>query len=216
MNIGLLGGTFNPIHYGHLRLAEEVREAMGLDKVLFVPAFIPPHKPDEKITPAGKRLEMVRLAIRDNPGFESSDIEIKRGDRSYTVVTLRELKERGPKELSVSLIIGTDSFNDITTWCEYEEIFELSGLVVVERPGYPVKKIAEVVPEGLARKFRYERDNDSYVSSYGTAVTYLKTTLMEISSSGIRERVRAGLSIRYLLPGAVADYIEEEGLYRRP
>jgi len=214
MNIGLLGGTFNPIHYGHLRLAEEVREGMGLDKVLFVPANIPPHKPEEKITPAGKRLEMVRLAITGNPGFESSDMEIKRGDRSYTVTTLKELKAGGPEDLSISLIIGADSFNDITTWCEYEEIFELSGFVVVERPGYPIKKIAEVVPESMARKFHYDSNVDSYISSHGTSVTYLKPTLMVISSSNIRERVREGLSIRYLVPDAVADYIEKEGLYK--
>ncbi len=214
MHIGLLGGTFNPIHYGHLRPAEEVRESMGFDKVLFVPAFIPPHKPEEKITAAGKRLEMVRLAITGNPGFESSDMEIKRGDRSYTVATLRELKRKGPEDLSISLIIGADSFNDITTWCEYEEIFELSGFVVVERPGYPVKKITEVIPESMARKFRYDSDTGSYISSHGTSVTYLKTTLMEISSSNIRERVREGLSIRYLVPDAVADYIEKEGLYK--
>jgi len=214
--IALFGGTFNPIHYGHLRLAEEVREGLGFDLVVFVPAAIPPHKGGAEASTAQHRLEMTRIATEDNPGFEVSEMEIRRGGPSYTVETLRELKKNGYKgetDLATSLIIGGDSFNDITTWCEYEEILTLASLIVVERPQTPVKKIAEVLPERLARKYWYDSDSEAYQSDFGTSITYLTTTLMAISSSEIRERVREGLSIRYLLPREVAEYIMTKRLY---
>ena len=214
--LALFGGTFNPIHYGHLRLAEEVREGLGLDVVVFVPAAIPPHKGGKEAETARSRLEMTRMATSNNPGFEVSDMEIRRGGPSYTIETLRELEKdgyKGEKDLSLSLIIGGDSFNDITTWCEYEEILKLASLVVVERPHTPVKKVAEVLPESLARKYWYDRETESYQNDFGTSITYLTTTLMAISSSEIRERVRRGLSIRYLLPEEVAEYIMKNRLY---
>jgi len=213
MRIAVLGGTFNPIHYGHLRVAEEVSEGLGLDRVLFIPAFVPPHKPEEKITSAPARLEMTRLATVDNPAFEASDIEIRREGRSFTVETLRELRKDKGEGLSIDLIMGNDSFNDITTWCEYEELIRLAGFIVVPRPGYPLKKIAEVLPVELARKFWYDPDTGSYLNSFGTGVRYFDATRLEISSSDIRERVREGLSVRYLMPGAVIEYIREKGLY---
>lgn len=214
MKMAIMGGTFNPIHFGHLRIAEETREAYRLDRVAFIPAFSPPHKPDETITEPGARLEMTRLATAENPGFEVSEIEISRGGSSYTVETLRELHARHPKGLSVSLIVGNDSFNDITTWCNYEEIFALASFIVVPRPGYPVKKVAEALPVELARKFWYDSDTGRYANSFGTTVSYFETTLFGISSSDIRRRVAEGRSIRYLVPPAVEEYIREKGLYR--
>jgi len=209
--IALFGGTFNPVHYGHLRLAEEVREGLDFDRVIFVPAAIPPHKGAAKTLSAKKRLEMTGLAIKGNRGFELSDVEIRRGGPSFTVDTLRNL--HGDKDISISLIIGADSFNDITTWCEYEEILTLASLVVVERPHTPVKKVAEVLPERLARKYSYDIETASYIHDCGTSITYLGVTLMDISSSEIRQRVRDGASIRYLLPPEVAGYIMENRLY---
>lgn len=212
--LALFGGTFNPIHYGHLRLAEEVREYLGFDRVVFVPAASPPHKPDEFITDPKVRYEMVSIAISGNPGFEVSDVEIKRGGRSFTIDTIREIRARGPEDLSLSLIVGNDSFNDITTWCEYEEIIKLSSFVVVPRPGYPVKKVAEALPVELARKFWYDSSTESYVNSYGTSVVYLATTLFDISSSDIRDRVKEGRSLRYLMPPDVEEFVRKKGLYR--
>lgn len=212
--IAIFGGTFNPIHLGHLRVAEEVRETLGLDKVVFVPAYIPPHKVEDALMPASMRTEMIRLAISGNPGFELSDIEIKRGGRSFTIDTVRELKSKDP-DLSVSLIIGNDSFNDITTWCEYEDLFRLASFIVVHRPGYAIKKPAEVLPVELARKFWYDSDSERFVNSYGTTITYVPTTLYEISSSDIRRKAACGLSIRYLVPEALERYIIEKGLYRK-
>ncbi len=212
MHIAVLGGTFNPIHFGHLRAAEEVAEGLGLDKVIFMPSSTPPHKPGETIPGAGLRLEMIKIAIRSNPRFEVSDIEIRRGGRSYTFETVKELK--AGKELKVSLIVGADSFNEITSWCEYEELLKTASFIVVPRPGYPVKKVAEVLPVELARKFWYDADTEAYVNSFGSSVTYFNTTPMDISSSGIREIIGQGGSVRYLLDDAVGEFILKEGLYK--
>src|SRR3989339_2139610 len=130
MRIAIMGGTFNTIHFGHLRIAEEVRETFGLDKALFIPTYQPPHKDDDSLISPEHRLLMVRLATKDNPFFETSDIEIKRGGRSYSIVTLKELHEKFPKT-DFSFIVGTDSFNDITTWCKYEELFKLTNFIVI-------------------------------------------------------------------------------------
>lgn len=212
MRIAIIGGTFNPIHYGHLRIAEEAREALSLDKVIFMPANIAPHK-TESPAPTDARLEMIRLSIAGNPSFELSDIEIKRGGRSFTIDTLRALKQKDGS-LDISLIIGNDSFNDITTWCEYESIFESASFIVVERPGYPVKKPGEVLPVELARKFWYDADKGKFLNSFGTTLTYLTTTLLDIASSDVREKVKQGASVRYLLPDPVIEYILKTGLYK--
>ncbi len=215
MRLAVIGGTFNPIHYGHLRAAEEVREALGVDRVLFMPACMPPHKADESGVDPLARFEMTRLAVEDNPGFEVSDMEIKRGGKSYTVDTVRALKSGGGADMRVFLVIGSDSFNDITTWCEYEELLRTASFVVVSRPGYPVKTPGEALPVELARKFWYDSNAGSFTDSDGNTITYLPTTLFDISSSGIRSKVREGRSIRYLLPGRVEEYIRANGLYRQ-
>ncbi|MBI5286733.1 MAG: nicotinate-nucleotide adenylyltransferase [Deltaproteobacteria bacterium] len=213
MHIAILGGTFNPIHFGHLRIAEEVRETLNLDKVLFIPTFQPPHKDDGSLISPQHRLEMVKLATRNNPPLEVSDMEIKRGGRSYSVETLRILKGQNP-ELELSFIVGTDSFNDITTWCQYEELFKLTNFAVVPRPGYPLKKIGEILPVELARKFWYDVNKGIYLNPYNHFVVYIETPPLDISASVIRTRVKEGRSIRYLLPREVEEYIWREGLYR--
>ncbi|MBI5561163.1 MAG: nicotinate (nicotinamide) nucleotide adenylyltransferase [Deltaproteobacteria bacterium] len=208
--VAILGGAFNPIHYGHLRPAEEVREALGFSKVLFIPVSLPPHK-DEILAGAGERLEMTWLATAGNPCFEVSDIEISRGGRSYTIDTVKEL---GRKGVVPAIITGCDAFNDITAWCGYEELFTLADFVVLPRPGYAVKKIGEVVPVELARKFWYDEKSRAYLNSFGRRVTYVETTLMDISSSGIRGKIKEGASVRYLLPEGVLGFILKKGLYR--
>lgn len=212
MRIAVFGGTFNPVHYGHLRVAEEAREALSLDKVVFMPANIPPHKAEEGLIDPMVRSGLLRLATGDNPGFEISDMEIRRGGRSFTIDTVRELKQ--DHSLEVSLIIGNDSFNDITTWCEYEELLTLSSFIVVPRPEYPLKKPGEVLPVELAKKFWYDPGAGAYMNSFGNSITYLDTTMMDISASEIRRRIREGLSVRYLLPDAVIEYMRKLGLYR--
>lgn len=213
MRIAIMGGTFNPIHFGHLRIAEEVRETFGLDRVLFIPTYQPPHKDNGSLVSPQHRLEMVQLAVKDNPFFEASDMEIKRGGRSYSVVTLRALHNKYTGT-DFSFIVGTDSFNDITTWCEYEEIFKLTNFIVIPRPGYPVKKIAEALPVELARKFWYDAKRGVYVNDYGRFVAYMETTLFGISASRIRKMIKEGNSTRYILPKEVEEYITKNGLYR--
>lgn len=213
MRIAILGGTFNPVHYGHLRVAEEVREILDLDNVLFIPAFHPPHKEDSSLISPEKRLNMVRLAIEDNPFFDVSDMEIKRGGRSYSIVTLREIHEAQP-ETEINFIVGTDSFNEMTTWCEYEELLKLTNLLVVPRQGYPVKKVAEVLPVALARQFWYDNEKGIYANNFGRFIMYMGTTLIAISASDIRERVKEDRSLRYLLPPSVEEYIKAERLYK--
>jgi len=209
--VAVLGGTFNPIHYGHLRCAEEVREALGFDAVFFMPLFFPPHKEDKELIGAEKRIEMAGIAIKGNPGFSVSDIEVKRKGMSYTIDTVRELKKEA---IEPSIVVGSDSFNEITTWCEYEELFKITDFVVVPRPGYAVKKIAEVVPVELAKKFWYDEVTNSYMNSWGRRVTYVGITQMDISSSAIRKKAKEGGSIKYLVPEAVLEFILSKGLYR--
>lgn len=214
MHIAVFGGTFNPIHLGHLRIAEEVRERLSPDKVLFIPAFTPPHKTDETLPPPDKRLEMTRLAVEDNPDFGVSDMEIARKGVSYTIDTVRELK-RGKPGLLISLIVGSDSFNAITTWHDFDGLIKEASFVVVPRPGHALKGPDEALPVELAGKFWYDANKGVYTSSLGTSVTCLDTTLMAISSSDIRKRISEGRSVRYLVPKRVADFIAKQGLYKK-
>ena len=213
MEVAIFGGTFNPIHYGHLRVAEEVREETGLEKILFIPTYHTPHKFQEEIISADIRFEMVRLAIEDNPAFEVSDIEIKRKGSSYTIDTVRGLKKEDA-EREINIIVGSDSFNEITTWHEYNSLFEEASFIVVARPGHPLRDIKKVVTVELAEKFWYDASMKCYKSRDGHRIRYLNTTLMDISSSDIRRRIREERSIKYLVPPVVEEYILKRSLYR--
>lgn len=214
MRIVVLGGTFNPIHYGHLRGAEEAREATGSERVIFIPAAVPPHKLGQSITPAELRLRMVEIAIEGNARFEVSAMEIERGGNSYTVDTIAELLA-SDSSLEISLLIGADSFAEITTWYRYEEIFKLVDLVIMPRPGTSEMTPGEALPVELGGQFWYDSKSLTYINkSSGKTVTYLGSREFDLSSSGIREMVAEGRSIRYLTPPGVERFIMEEGLYR--
>lgn len=213
MRVAIYGGTYDPIHYGHLRVAEEVRETLGLDRVVFVPAYANPFKEGEAGSPAEVRCELVRAAIEGNPGFEVSDMEISRPETSYTINTVRAFHDLNPGVLDLSLVMGTDSFNDIRMWCDYEDLLAEASIIVVPRPGFAPKKPAEALPVELARKFWYDAESGGYKNSFGTSLTYLSTTIMDISSTDIRERVAADRSIRYLVPPEVERIIAGRGLY---
>jgi len=186
MKIGILGGTFNPPHMGHLVLAQEVLDRLKFDKIFFIPTNIPPHKDNEGIE-AKHRLAMVKLAIAQNQSFELIDAEIKRGGVSYTVDTLRQLKEEfGSDEFY--LIVGSDLANDFSSWKEPLALKKLAKIVVASRDKYPLKK------------------EDDFI--------ILDIIQINISSSQIRDLVKKGHCIRYLVPQTVASYIEELKLYR--
>ena len=211
MKLGILGGTFNPIHLGHLRIAEEVRERLGLDRVLFLPAATPPHKPLVGDLPFTERLAMVELAIADNPAFAASDLENRRQGPSYSVDTLAELHRAYPGD-EFFFIIGSDSFLEIGLWHRFAEIFSLCHLAVVERPGAAIADLATVLPPAVATDFTRAAANHLTHRS-GTAVHYLPGLPLAISSSAIREKAATGASLRYLVPNTVIEYIQTKRIY---
>jgi nicotinate-nucleotide adenylyltransferase len=212
MKTGILGGTFNPIHNAHLRIAEEARDVFGLDRVIFIPAATPPHKPTVGELTFADRLEMVRLATAGNPHFTVSDMEAVRGGRSYSIDTLRALKLEFPED-ELYFIVGADSFNDISTWREYAAIFAICNMVCVQRPGSTINSLAKALPVALAHEFCYDAAAKRLTHSSGHDVYSLHGVLLDISSSHIRHLVRGGHSIRYLVPDAVEQYIKEQRLY---
>lgn len=213
MKTGILGGTFNPIHLAHLRIAEEVREACALDEVLFIPAAIPPHKAQQGAAPFAHRLAMVREAIADNPAFRVSDLEAQRSGKSFSVDTLEILRQADPAGERY-FIVGLDSFRDIATWKEYPRLFKLAHMVVTARPGVELPDPLAALPVAVQRDFCYDDQLKKLRHRSGNVVIFLEETRLDISSTLIRRKVAAGASIRYLVPPTVADYIARHGLYR--
>lgn len=187
MKIGILGGTFNPIHYGHLILGEQVLGQLKLDKVIFVPDFVPPHKSGRGIIPARHRLKMIELAVNKNPHFAVSDIEIERKGKSYTVDTLREIKRVYP-QAKLFFICGSDLVAEIPRWKDVDEIYRLAKFVLAKRPGFG-KRLS------------------------GKNFLKIDVAQVDISSSLIRELVKKNMSILYLTPDKVIKYIKKHRLY---
>lgn len=212
MKIGILGGTFNPVHNAHLRIAEEVRDRFDLVKVMFVPAAAPPHKPLAGELPFPVRYEMVRRALEGNPGFGLSDMEGRRGGTSYSIDTLRSLRNDHPAD-EFYFIIGSDSFLEFGSWHEYATIFSICNIVVMERPGGVVTEPARALPAAVAHEFCYHDAEKRLAHRSGYSVYFLEGVPLDISSSAIRELARLGRSIRYLVPEAVGDYIKDQRLY---
>ena len=187
MKLGILGGSLNPVHHGHLIIAERAAEAVGLDRVLFIPTAVSPLKAGRELAPAADRWAMLKAALRGNPRFQASDLEMRRGGVSYTVDTLRELQRRTRADLH--LILGADAARLLPRWKSIEVVRELATFVLVSRPGHRVR--ARMPKQHI-----------------------VEVPLLEISSTEIRERVRRGLSIRYLVPEGVERHIRRRGLYR--
>ena len=213
MRIGILGGTFNPIHLAHLRIAEEVREACSLDRVLFIPAADPPHKPVAEEVPFAQRLAMVEAAIADNPAFAASDLESHRTGKSYSVHTLEILRRDQPDQ-ELFFIIGMDSFRDIGSWREYRRLFPLAHIVVAARPGIYSDDPQALLPVAIREDFCYDVQSKTLLHRSGNRVIFLEETLLDISSTRIRRLAADDRSIRYLVTPAVEKYISTHGLYR--
>ncbi|GAB4165441.1 MAG: nicotinate-nucleotide adenylyltransferase [Rhodocyclaceae bacterium] len=209
--IGLLGGTFDPLHYGHLRLAEEARDALGLDRVLIVPCGLPPHR-DRPVATAGERLEMARLGITGNPFFELETGEAAAEAPSYTVVTLERLRARFGSARALVLLVGSDAFMGLAGWNRWRELFSLAHLGVARRPGSPLD--AAGMPAELAEQYERRRTPCLPESAASGAIVEFATTALDISASRIRASVARSVSVRYLLPDSVLDYIERHRLYR--
>jgi len=202
--VGILGGTFDPVHYGHLVIAEQVRETLQLDRVLFVPNALPPHKLDERVTPAADRIAMVELAIAGNPAFAVSRVEMERDGPSYTSDTLAALSDEAARQgvaREFYFILSTEALAGLHSWHQPERLLELARLAVVPRPGAPLPDsawLAANLPGGAASTQR---------------VDCVATLPLAHSASDVRARAAAGHFIRYLVPPAVEAYIRDHRLY---
>ena len=206
--IGILGGTFDPVHYGHLRLAEEALDALGLAQVHFIPAGLPPHRAAPQLA-ALNRLDMVRLAIADNPRFVLDDREIRKTAPCYSVETLLDLRaERGP-DVPLYLITGADAFLGLHTWHRWRELFDLAHIAVAERPGHTLGA-ALTTPE-LAREMAVRQCEVAALSGRAAGgIVRFDMTPLAISATRIRALLAEGKSPRYLLPDVILDYIHTE------
>jgi nicotinate-nucleotide adenylyltransferase len=214
--LGILGGTFNPVHFGHLAAAEEVRDRLKLEKIIFIPSFLPPHKIDDDIPSAVQRQEMVRLAIKGNAHFTVSDMEIRRGGRSYTIDTIRALQQFHLGS-ELYFLTGLDSFLEIRTWKDWDTLMTLCSFVVLSRDGYWFRDIAQLGFLDVSERDLSAldaREKEQVVITAGSTRVYLeRIPFYDISSTDIRKRVREGRSIKYHLPESVEHYIIENKLY---
>ncbi|HYD48808.1 MAG TPA: nicotinate-nucleotide adenylyltransferase [Terriglobales bacterium] len=214
MRIGILGGTFNPIHFGHLRSAEEVRIVQKLDRILFIPSASPPHKRGPEVETAEHRLAMVRLAIRGNPAFRLSRIELARTGHSYSIDTLHALRRRHP-QARFSFIMGLDTFLEIGTWRRYLELFALCDLIVTSRPSFDLEDAPERLPVAARGEFCYLPKANVLEHLSGHRILFQTITDLSISATAVRALLRRHQSVRYLVPPAVDRYIARHQLYAR-
>jgi nicotinate-nucleotide adenylyltransferase len=204
---GVMGGTFDPVHEGHLAMARRAREALGLDRVELMPCFDPPHKSLGEITPAADRLAMVALACGGDPGLVASSREIRRRGTSYTVETLREMRGEHPAD-ELFFLMGADSLEELGTWVEPEEIVRLARVIVLNRPGHAL----DTPPPFLEGKVVRPGEGDGEPGE----AWILEMPPAPVSSTAVRRAAAAGEALTGLVPPAVAEYIEKCGLYREP
>jgi nicotinate-nucleotide adenylyltransferase len=212
MRVGLFGGSFNPIHLGHLRAAEEDREALGLDLVYFIPAASPPHKEAGELAPAEHRLAMVRLATKGNRHFMASDVEIRRSGSSYTIETIRYFLATLRQPATLYLLMGADQFAELESWKDPDELVRLANIAVHTRftqgeSGPPRISVAAL------KRFGYTQVDDHYMHASGNTLSFVETTFFPISATEIRGKLQRNESIRYLMPADVVDYVLRHSLY---
>jgi nicotinate-nucleotide adenylyltransferase len=212
--VGVFGGTFNPIHYGHLRAALEVREKLGFEKIFFVPSGNPPLKSSD-LAPAADRHEMTRLATVSHPFFEVSDIECKQQGKSYTVNTLRVLRSMHPG-IRICLVLGIDSFLEIPAWYQHMKLLEEADFVVISRPGCTFSSLSPMLPTDPGMLATLDATSTEVLPTHiesGRDAILLNVTPFHISATMIRDLLRGGKSIKYLLPEAVESYIISHNLF---
>jgi nicotinate-nucleotide adenylyltransferase len=212
MRIGLMGGSFNPVHNAHLRIAGEARDSCRLDRVVFIPAADPPHKPLAGDVSFKHRSTMVSMAIANRAGFEMSTVEAERGGKSYSVDTIRTFRERFPGD-DLFFIIGGDSFLELGSWHRYAEIFPLCSLIVVERPGCPVTDPVDALPAAVRGEFTRDSKTGFLGHRSGTTIFFFTGSPQELSSTEIRRLAAAGANITRYVPPDVAAYISQQRIY---
>lgn len=220
MRIGLFGGTFNPVHFGHLRAALEVMESFPLDACYLIPSAVPPHKRNPAVIAAADRMEMIRRAIDGFPGFTLCDAELRRDGPSYTIDTVVHLKDSLPEGAELFLLLGLDAFLEIDTWKDYRRLLQELPFIVMNRPEpkmgritEPDRRIEQYLQTHISADYQLADSPERFVHHRLQTVFTFAVTLMDISSSGIRKLIRQNRSIRYLVPKNVMAYILEKGLY---
>ena len=212
--VGILGGTFDPIHFGHLRLAQELAHTLKLAQVRFVPSGTPPHRATPAATTA-QRVVMARLAVAANPLFAVDERETHRTGPAYTFDTLTELRAALGATSSLVLLLGADAFLEFATWHRWHELFGLAHVAVAHRPGFPVERWRDSMPQPLAREYAARLMQQPLAVHLAPAggIVVMPITALDISATAIRELMRTGGSPRYLLPDPVLDYIQAQNLY---
>jgi len=198
--VGIIGGSFDPIHFGHLRIAQIALDEQKFKEVLFIPSGNPPHKKTKNLSPAMDRYNMVKLAAKDNQRFNVCDYEIHEAGITYTILTIRELQKQYPKGTVFSFILGADAFMDMDTWRDLEDFLSMVELIVLSRSYYKTSKVEEKIK--------------NYREKYSCNIQTIYAKTLNISATSIRKLVKNGKSIRYLVPHEVVDYINKHGLYK--
>ena len=220
MRLGLFGGTFNPVHFGHLRSALEVKEGFDLDEIILIPAALPPHKSAGEVVDAADRLHMLRLALDDSAAIRISDVEIKRAGTSYTIDTVHHFKRTLPAESSIFLIVGLDAFLEIDTWKSYDELLRQVPFIIINRPqtgsagdGFRWKSLEGYLKAKISADYTFVESRNGFCSPTKQPVYVFKVTALDISSTGIRNLAKEGRPIDYLVPQKVAEFIKSKGIY---
>ena len=212
--VGIFGGTFDPIHYGHLRVAQEIVETVGLQKMYFVPAGMPRLRHSPVASPQ-HRVEIVRLAIQKNPDFVLDGREIYRDGVSYSIDTVREFKQEFGEEIRLCLVLGADAFIKLPEWNNWKELFNLCHFIVSTRPGYSLTLIKELLSKELREECsqRWVSNTESLRKDTSGLIFIASTTMLDISATSIRAHIAAGRSVRHLVPSVTVNYISENKLY---
>ncbi|CAB1066014.1 Nicotinate-nucleotide adenylyltransferase (EC [Olavius sp. associated proteobacterium Delta 1] len=220
MHIGLFGGTFNPVHIGHLRAALEVKEGFDLDEVILIPAALPPHKMPGDVADAADRLHMLNQALEDSPGLTISDVELKRSGPSYTIDTVQHFKHLLPEQSRIYLIMGMDAFLEIDTWKSYDELLLQIPFIIINRPksgsaasGPGWKFMENFIASKISTDYVFSESKNCYRAKNKQPVYVFEVTSLDISSTRIRNLINKGRSIDYFVPQKVAEFINSKGLY---
>lgn len=218
--IGLFGGTFNPIHLGHIQVIQEVKKEFGLDKIFIIPSALPPHKEPDGLVDAGERIEMIRLSFSNHPDFAVSDVELKRSGPSYTIDTVRHFKSILPEDAEIFLIMGLDAFLEIDTWKSYKDLFLLIPFIVMSRSSagqgatvFGRKPFEDYLKSRISRGYKLSASQSSYVHEIKQPVFVFNVTPIDISSTKIRKLIKNGSTIKSLVPEIVEAFIKSKGLY---
>jgi nicotinate-nucleotide adenylyltransferase len=212
LRLGILGGTFDPIHLGHLRTAEEIGQELRLEKVYLIPSALPPHKTGDPVTPFHQRLAMARLAVSDSPLLEALDLEGRRTGFSYSIETLKEFHTLFSPDPELFFIIGVDAFLEIKSWKEYQNLFDYAHFVIIQRPGFQPEDLKPLLLD-LGSEVKETVEPNVITLPSGKTLIFMVPTLMDISSTRVRGMVMEDKSIRFLVPESVRQFIMEKGLY---